>query len=295
MTHVRTAVVQSSPPQDVADVLGDVAQWVGRAAAAGADLVVFPELYHPGFYGLIEAWRGAQALDTACARASPVPGPITDGAAAIARTHRVHLVFTLLESAGEGSDVYNAAVLLGPDGDLLLHHRKTMLTPGLEEAALARGDDYAVVATAIGRIGLLICADATCPEPARLLALRGAEIVCVSSGDFHSPWRVDGHDLTECIWQHASAAPTRAVDNNLFWVAANLAGTQAGVEFFGASRILSPLGEVLAEAGRGAGARELVLADLDLGLPARIAETFPLLRRRRPELYHELAAAPRAG
>src|SRR5581483_9533931 len=106
----------------------------------------------------------------------------------------------------------------------------------------------------------------------------GADLVCVSSGDFRSDWRVDGNDLVELIWAHCSAAPTRAVDNNVFWVAMNLAGVQSGTAFFGGSRVISPLGQVIAQAGFGPDARELLVADLDLSLRERVASTFSLLR-----------------
>jgi predicted amidohydrolase len=266
-----------------------VEAWVAKAAGKGALLVVFPELYYPGFHSLLAARRGARdSLSAFLDSAQPLPGPISDAIAVMAKSVRIHVVFTQLERDLQDGRFYNAAMLIGPDGTLLLRHRKTMLTPDIEAGKLDRGDHYDVAETPIGRIGMLICADATCPEPARLLALHGAEMVCVSSGDFRSSWQVDGRDMAEQIWMHATSAPTRALDNNLYWLAVNGAGTQSDCAFLGGSRIISPLGEIIAEAGRGPDAQELLCADIDLSLRDRVETAFSVMKRRRPELYGEL-------
>jgi predicted amidohydrolase len=266
-----------------------VETWVAKAADKGAVLVIFPELYYPGFHSLLAAWRGAHdSLTVFLDAAQPLPGPISEAIAVMAKSVGVYIVFTQLEWDPRDGKHYNAAMLIGPNGTLLLRHRKTMLTPDIEAGKLDRGDRYEVANTPIGRIGILICADATCPEPARLLALRGAEMVCVTSGDFRSSWQVDGRDMAEQIWMHGTSAPARAVDNNFYWLAVNCAGTQSGCAFLGGSRIISPLGEILAEAGRGLDAQELLCADIDLSLRHRIETAFSVMKRRRPELYGEL-------
>ena len=290
MARIRVALVQSSPSSRVDAILAEVESWIARAASLGAELVVFPELFYPGFHKLLAGWRGDSQVSRSFRNsAQPIPGPISNEVCKIAKSHGVHVVFTQLEKDDGSGRIYNTSMLIGPDGSLILRHRKTMLTPGLETRGLARGNSHEVVATALGRIGLLICADATCPEPARVLALRGAEIVCVSSGDFRSLWQVDGSDLAETIWNHCSASPTRAVDNNVYWLAVNPAGKQGDVEFFGGSRIISPLGQVIAQAGWGPDAQELLIGEIDPSLRHRVETTFSLLRRRRPELYADIS------
>jgi predicted amidohydrolase len=289
MQRIRIALVQSSPPPRLDHVLPNVEAWVAKAAGEGSVLLVFPELYYPGFHSLLAAWRGARdSLSMFLDAAQPLPGPISEAIAVMAKSVGIHIVFTQLERDPQDGRLYNAAMLIGPDGALRLRHRKTMLTPHIEAGKLDRGDCYEVADTPIGRIGVLICADATCPEPARLLALRGADIVCVSSGDFRSPWQVDGRDMAEQIWMHSTSAPARALDNNFYWLAVNGAGTQSGCAFLGGSRIISPLGEIVAEAGRGPDAQELLCADIDLSLRERIETAFSVMKRRRPELYGQL-------
>lgn len=224
------------------------------------------------------------------ALAQSIPGPVTDAVSAIAKEMGTFVVFTLLERDTDSGAYYNSSLLINGDGHILLTHRKTKLTPGIEDG-LQRGNNYDVVSTPIGKIGLLICAEATCPEPARIMALKGADLVCLSSGDFFSQWLVDGKDIVPEIWKHCSAAPARAIDNNIFWVATNGAGMQGGTEFFGGSRVFSPLGELLAEAPCGSHSRTIISADLDLAIRDRIAGTFSLMKRRRPELYGDLVTS----
>lgn len=270
-------------------MLAEAGGLVAEAAEAGAQLVVFPELYAPGFHAIVNRVSGEPLPEGFLKAAETVPGPLTQALGAMARDAGLHLVFTLLEKSG--ADYHNTAVLVAPDGSLLHVHRKTMLTPRIDEG-ITPGDRYDVVATAIGRIGILICADATCPEPARIMALRGADLVVVCSGDFRSDWTVSGRDLVEQFWDCCSASPSRAVDNCIFWAAVNGAGFQGGTEFFGGSRVIAPDGSILAQGAFGGDAEALVLADLDIGLRERVASTFSLLGRRRPELYAPLISVP---
>ncbi len=296
MAPFRVALVQCSPPPHVDAICEEAESWIAHAASQDAQLVLFPELFYPGFHGLMAGWRGdEEALRSFLDSAHPIPGPVSDEVGRIAKRHDVHVVFTQLELDERSKHLYNASMLIGPDGSLILRHRKTMLTPGVETFGLAPGNEHRVAATALGNIGLLICADATCPEPARVLALQGADIVCVSSGDFHSNWRVDGSDLAQQFWTHCSASPTRAVDNNVFWLVVNPAGNQGGSEFFGGSRIISPLGQLIAQAGCGADAQELLVAEIDVAQRNRIEASFSLLRRRRPELYGEISRIPESS
>lgn len=277
---MRAALVQASPPADVGQILVAAAGWIRQAAEAGAQLVVFPELFFPGFAPLTDVGRKLPAI------ADSIPGDASTAVAGMAARHKVHVVFTLLERAEDGN-FYNAAVLVDPNGKLLHAHRKTLLTPGLDNG-LSRGDRYQVATTDLGRIGMLICADATCPEGPRLLALQDAEIICVSSGDYTSTQMVDGHDIVETIWTHCSAAPTRAVENVVFWLAVNPSGRQGRLTFFGGSRAISPLGEEIAVAPRSTDEQLLLIADLDLSLIGRVEEVFPIKQRRRPDIYSGL-------
>ena len=107
--------------------------------------------------------------------AEPIPGPASDYFAEQARKHRLHLVVGLVER--ERHLIYNTAVLLGPDGALIGKYRKVTLPRSEIEAGVTPGSEYPVFSTQLGRIGIMICYDGFFPEPARQLAIHGAEII----------------------------------------------------------------------------------------------------------------------
>ncbi|MFZ2640894.1 MAG: carbon-nitrogen hydrolase family protein [Verrucomicrobiia bacterium] len=131
--------------------------------------------------------------------AEPVPGPSTEYFGALARQHNFYIVFSLDERAGHL--IYNAAVLIGPDGRLVGKYRKACLPREEVEAGVAPGDDYPVFQTRFGRVGMMICYDGFFPEPARELAKRGAEVIA---------WPVWG-----C---NPLLARARACENNVYLV-----------------------------------------------------------------------------
>jgi len=141
-------------------------QRVAEAAAAGAQVVLFPECLDIG-------WTHPSARS----QATSIPaGDATQRVIAAARRHRVYVCAGVVERAG--ARLFNAAVLIGPDGELLLHHRK------IHELDFARelyttGDRLGVADTPWGRVGLMICADGFAPGQviSRTLAGMGATII----------------------------------------------------------------------------------------------------------------------
>src|SRR3954451_13912824 len=127
------------------DNLGRAEGAIGRAAAEGCRLVVLPECLDLG-------WTNPSARDLA----RPIPGPHADRLAQAAREHRIYVAAGLVERAGDR--LYNAAVLIDPEGRLLLHHRKiNELDIALDLYSI--GDRLGVVETELGTIGLATCAD----------------------------------------------------------------------------------------------------------------------------------------
>jgi predicted amidohydrolase len=137
---------------------------VEEAARQKADLVVLPET-------ITATGNGVSYLDAA----EPIPGPASDYFAGQARKCALHLVAGLVER--DGHLIYNTAVLFGPDGTLIGKYRKVTLPRVEIEAGVTPGSEYPVFTTKIGRIGIMICYDGFFPEPARRLAIGGAEII----------------------------------------------------------------------------------------------------------------------
>lgn len=137
---------------------------ISSAAADGADLIVLPETLT--FYG-----TGLSYADCA----EPVPGPSTDYFASLAKQYQTHIVAGLLER--DQHLVYNVAVLLGPDGNIIGKYRKVTLPRGEIEGGITPGNDYPVFQTKFGKVGMMICYDGFFPEVARELTNNGAEII----------------------------------------------------------------------------------------------------------------------
>jgi len=163
---VRLATIHYQPREGKtpADKCKLFAPLIAKAAEQRAELVVLPETLT--FYG-----TGLTYADCA----EPVPGPSTQYFGQLAKQHDLHLVAGLLER--DGHLVYNVAVLIGPDGEVIGKYRKVTLPRGEIEGGIAAGDDYPVFETRFGKVGMMVCYDGFFPEVARELSNRGAEVI----------------------------------------------------------------------------------------------------------------------
>ena len=218
--------------------------FIRRATAAGADLVVLPELANTG----CDLGSRDHALDLA----EEIPsGPAVRAWREEAEGSGVCVVGGLMER--EGDTLFNSAVLLGPG--MLGRYRKTHLWDK-EKLLYEPGRELPVFDTTLGRIGVLICYDVWFPEAARTLALKGAQILCVPSNT-PDDWVPEAHrrgDLT-MLNVHCMAA---ANANRVFVAAAN----RVGDGYLGRSCIVDVTGGVLALADPEE--EDLVSAELNL-------------------------------
>jgi (R)-amidase len=145
----------------------------------------------------------------------------------------------------------------------LFDREKTVFTPG---AALESPFAWSGV-----RFGVLCCFDIELPEPARTLALRGAQCLLVPSANME-PWGI----------HHRAYVRSRALENHAFVAYANAVGAASGYVFEGGSCLVDPLGRVLCDAGRD---ETVVWADVDLGVADEARAVGDYLGERRPELY----------
>jgi N-carbamoylputrescine amidase len=290
LNRVRVAAVAAdTKPGEIAANLEKINLWTSRAAAAGAQLILFPELSLSGFIPNHPQQEHAAWLRLALAEARRLAiglsSPEVAALQAIAARHRVLLSAGILEDAG--NVLYNTQLLVGPDGTLGWWRK--MHVPMFEMPFYNGGQGPLVVDTPLGRIGANICFDALLPESTRLLAVQNVEIVLF-------PFAADPPPPTPAGWAQwaVPALRARAVENGVFGVACNYVGRVvcAGVEqeFPGGGAILSPRGESLAEWEAETGHSGLIVADLEAReLEAARAAPEYLYRFRRPELYGPLA------
>jgi len=250
---------------------------LARARRAGAELIIFPECALTGYC--------FTSLDEARPMAETIPGPSTEKLAAAAQILECTVVVGLLES--EGERIYNSAIVVGPGGLLGVHRKAHLPCLGIDWRTTPGDTPLQVFDTAHGRVGVNICFDVSFPEAARVLKLRGAQLLAIPTN-----WPV-GSD----IWAHTPNV--RATENHFHVVAANRVGEERGWRFAGHSKIVDFAGKVHAEAGE---AEETILyAELDL--PAadqnRVIRVpgvweYDRMAIRRPELYGPITEPKRA-
>jgi len=264
---VKVAAVQIEPRLDEEDrILEKASDCLKSAAEEGASLVVFPEL---SLTGLMRT------------TSETVPGPSTGALAAKAKDYGVYVVVGLLEKYKR--KFYNTAVLIGPDGIIGRYRKIHPWYPSEHNVPIEPGNlGYPIFTTNIGRIGMMICYDAWFPEPARVLALRGAEIIAV-------PTHTGLHSMFDYILK------TRALENHVWMIGANGVASleEKGIAWriVGRSQIVSISGEVLAEASSEK--EEIIYAKIDAKaatsnkqlLPGAEWEKSDLFWARKPETY----------
>jgi predicted amidohydrolase len=242
---------------------------LAEAAGRGARLAVFPECALTGY-----AFAGR---DDALPFAEPVPGPATDALQRDCRQHGVWAVFGLLERDERGR-LFNACALVGPDGPPRVYRKAHLPCLGVDRFVTPGDRPFEVHDLGGLRVGMTICYDGSFPEASRVLALLSADLIVLPTN-----WPDKARRAAEYL------VPARALENHVYYAAANRVGEEGGFRFIGLSRIADCSGDLLAGAGD---AEEVLCADID---PARArakrlvhipgAYEVDRVNDRRPELY----------
>lgn len=249
---------------------------LSRAAGQGAELVVLPELLNCGYPP-----PGDRPGRTAYLRcAEPLDGPFVSAVRAHAVRLGLHVVVGIAERSADV--LHNSSVLVEPSGRVNVH-RKVHL-PRLEATIFEAGDRFTSFATDLGRIGMLVCADNSFPESARILMLGGAELVAVSY--------LSANTCPTPLY--ASLTTARAYENQVFVVAANGCGATAepAAPLRGESSVAAPTGALLATLGAEPG---LAVADLHGDLLSTSRALHCRRTGRRPAVYGSLVTEALEG
>ncbi|MFD8489167.1 carbon-nitrogen hydrolase family protein [Streptomyces sp. NPDC059712] len=262
---MRTALLQSSGrPGSTAENLKVLDEAAGRAAAAGAALLVTSELFLTGY----------AVGDDIGVLAEPADGDAADAVAEIAGRHGLAVAYGYPERDGER--VFNSVQLVAADGTRPANYRKTHLFGCFERDHFTPGEQPVVQTELNGlTVGLMICYDVEFPENVRAHALAGTDLLLVPTAQMH-PFQFVAE----------SVVPVRAFENQMYVAYVNRVGPEGEFEFVGLSTLAGPDGVARARAGR---AEELMLADADPAFLAASREANPYLRDRRPGLYGALA------
>ena len=247
---IIAGLIQQSNTADVEANKAKLKANIAACAAKGAKLVVLQELHNSLYFCQTEDPSVFDLAET-------VPGPSTDFYSAIAAEHEIVLVTSLFEKRAPGLH-HNTAVVFDVDGSIAGKYRKMHIPDDpayYEKFYFTPGDlGFEPVRTSIGKLGVLVCWDQWYPEAARLMALRGAEMLIYPTAiGWESTDPAIEKDRQRGAWIIAQRA--HAVANGVPVLSVNRVGHEAdpsgqtnGIQFWGSSFAAGPQGEILAEA-----------------------------------------------
>lgn len=235
--------------------------FIKESSNQNANLVLFPEL----------ALTGLSTKERTRELAECSEGPNVKKVQYWAEKYRVKIIFGFPEL--KDNKVFNSACFINDDGELLGIHRKAHLWDE-EEKYYSPGNSFTVWDTDIGKIGIMICFDSQFPESARLLALQGADMIMVPTGNM-SPFE---------SFQPFNIQ-SRAEENQLFICTTNLVGTEDSLYFFGESTAADPNGKMLVKADQSESG---IVVNIDLQTVLEVRGKYNYIASRRPDLYNGL-------
>ena len=274
MREVTIAIVQMKPLLgEPEENLVKMSEWIGKIASQQkVDLVVFPELITSG------SELGLRFTDIA----QRIPGPTVNLIAQRANDYGIFVAFGMVSKERVESVLYNSAVLVGPDGDLIEVYNKIHLR-GEERMAFREGYKMYVAETEIGNIGMMLGYDLAYPEVGRTMALEGADILCAMTN-----WEATNID------EFKTYVRARAYENSVYIAAANRVGEDVTLTFGGESMIVGPRGEIFAsmagetDEATGAPLEGFAVARVDLDEVRKNREEYQFIQTRQPATYRTI-------
>lgn len=279
--QVVVALVQMACGADKESNVDRAVARIAEAAARGAQIVCLQELFATPY--------PCQDEDHDRFRlAEPLPGPTHDRIQQAAAEHEVVVVGSFFERRAAGL-YHNTAVIFDADGRSAGMYRKMHIPDDplyYEKFYFTPGDlGFRCFSTRHGRVGVGICWDQWFPEAARMMALQGAEILFYPTAIGWLPAEKPTYGSSQhSAWETAMRA--HAIANGLFVVAVNRVGSEGQLEFWGASFVSDPYGNIVHRASHDQ--EELILVACQRGLVDVARTHWPFLRDRRIDAYGDL-------
>jgi N-carbamoylputrescine amidase len=275
---VNVALIQMSCGIDIRQNIDKAASMVQQAAADGAHIVCLQELFASRYF--------PQTVDVKnYGLARPLPDEAVAVMQKIAAAKKLTIIVPVYECVRPGIN-FNTAVIIDADGSIAGKFRKVHIPEGpqyLEKYYFTPGDlGYPVFRTAYATIGVGICWDEWFPEVARILGIKGAQIIFYPSAIGSEPDRPEYS--SQAAWE--TVIKSHGIANALFIGALNRVGREDDMRFYGGSFISNPFGDVLARGDNQSD--QVVAAELDLKQIREFRDLFHFYRDRRPETYSEL-------
>lgn len=281
---MKVGIIQQANTADHSHNKARLIERIREVAHKGAELVVLQEL-HNGLYF-------CQTEDVSIFdEAEPIPGPSTEEFGAVAKELGIVIVLSLFERRAAGL-YHNTAVVLERDGSIAGKYRKMHIPDDpayYEKFYFTPGDlGFEPIQTSVGKLGVLVCWDQWYPEAARLMAMRGAEVLIYPTA---IGWESSDHASEQTrqsdAWQLVQRG--HAVANGLPVITVNRVGHEEdpseqtnGILFWGRSFVAGPQGELLLELGRE---EATAVIDVDLVRSERVRRWWPFFRDRRIDAF----------
>lgn len=286
--RLKIGLVQQSNGADTAENKAKLKRNIEWCASQGAELVVLQELHNSLYFCQTE---NTDLFDLA----ETIPGESTDFYGAIARENSIVLVTSLFEKRAPGL-YHNTAVVFEKDGSIAGKYRKMHIPDDpayYEKFYFTPGDlGFEPINTSVGRLGVLVCWDQWYPEAARLMALKGADILIYPTAiGWESSDTADEQERQQNAWVISQRG--HAVANGVPVVSVNRVGHEPdpshqtnGILFWGHSFVCGPQGEFLTQAPSNEEWNQVV--DVDLVRSENVRRWWPFLRDRRIDCYGDI-------
>src|SRR5690606_19040382 len=281
---IRVGLLQRAISPTRAETIEATALEILKAAERGAELVCLQELFADPYFCQSE---DPAAFDLA----EPMDGPLAKRMADVARQAKVTLLVPYFEKRAPGV-FHNSALIFNKEGKRVGHYRKMHIPDDpqfMEKYYFTPGDlGFMAVETEVGKVGPLICWDQWYPEAARLTAMQGARVLLYPTAIGWLPSEKEAEGAAQLdAWR--TIQRSHAIANGVFVVAINRVGKegdpQTGIEFWGHSLVIDPMGRVLFEGGEG---EETIVCDLDMRLLDETRKWWPFFRDRRVDAFSDL-------
>ncbi len=282
---MKVGIIQQHNTPDIADNRSRLVEKIHRLAREGAELVVLQELHDSLYFCQVES---VDNFDLAVG----IPSDVTDTYAEAARSAGVVLVTSLFERRAAGL-YHNTAVVFERDGSIAGKYRKMHIPDDpayYEKFYFTPGDlGFEPIQTSVGRLGVLVCWDQWYPEAARLMAMRGAEMLIYPTA---IGWESSDSNDEKMRQREAWVTVQRghAVANGLPVITVNRVGHEpdpsgatGGIQFWGTSFVVGPQGEFIYRAPDDTESEAVI--DVDLRRSEQVRRWWPFLRDRRIECF----------
>ena len=282
---IKVGLIQQSNTNDIHANMQQLKANIEDCASKGAQLVVLQELHNSLYFCQTEDTRLFDLAES-------IPGPSTRFFGDIARSLGIVLVTSLFEKRAPGL-YHNTAVVFDTDGNIAGKYRKMHIPDDpayYEKFYFTPGDlGFEPIQPSIGKLGVLVCWDQWYPEAARLMALKGADILIYPTAiGWESSDTEDEKNRQRDAWiisqrGHAVANGLPVVSVNRTGYEPDPSGQTGGIRFWGSSFVAGPQGEFLAQASDSQ--EENLIVEIDLNRSENVRRWWPFLRDRRIDEY----------